>query len=120
MDTIYWYNLGSNPDKVISKLFNISGVIDLYNASKKGKFEIYYDKVYVINRGKSTKDGKKIIRNWLQISFSDEKIINSKMLKKHTHKLYNMEDFLKKKSYHKYWKKSKWENYEVDELIDLD
>ena len=98
MDTIYWYNLGSNPDKVISKLFNISGVIDLYNASKKGKFEIYYEKVYVINRGKSTKDGKKIIRNWLQISFSDDKIINSKMLKKYIHKLYKMEDFLKKKA----------------------
>jgi|SaaInlStandDraft_5_1057022.scaffolds.fasta_scaffold08268_2 hypothetical protein len=120
MDTIYWYNIGSNSDKVISRLYNIVDFIDLYNASKKGKYEIYYGKVYIINRDKTTIDGKKIIRNWLQISFSDDNIINSKMLRKYIHKLYNMDEFLNKKSYHKNWKKKKWKKYEIDDLLTLD
>ena len=90
MDLIYWYYLGSKRDKIVNNLYKIVGVIDLYNASKRGKYTIYYMCVYSINRNKFTNDGEEIIRNWLQLSFSDDKIIESKMLRKYRHKFYSM------------------------------
>ncbi len=119
MDLIYWYYLGSDKKKVVNNLYRISSVIDLYNASKKGKHEIYYFNVYSINRGKTSKNGEEIIRNWLQISFSDDTVINSKKLKKHLGKIYSMEEFLMKKKYHKKWDTEIWDEFEIEDLIKL-
>lgn len=119
MDLIYWYYLGSNKKKVVSNLYRISSVIDLYNASKNGKHEIYYWSVYAINRGKTTKNGDEVIRNWLQISFSDDKVINSRMLKKYLDRIYSMDEFLAKKKYHKDWDQGIWEEFEIEDLIKI-
>ena len=118
MDLLYWYYLGSKKDKIADNLDKIASVIDLYNASKDGKYSIYYESVYTIKRGKLNENGEEIIRNWLQLSFSDEKIINGKMLRKYKKRFYSMEQFLNKKKYHKNWDKGIWEEFDVDDIID--
>lgn len=117
MDLIYWYYLGSKRDKIVNNLYKIVGVIDLYNASKRGKYTIYYMCVYSINRNKFTNDGEEIIRNWLQLSFSDDKIIESKMLRKYRHKFYSMNKFMELKKYHKEWNDESWDEIEIEELL---
>jgi cobalamin biosynthesis Mg chelatase CobN len=117
MDLIYWYYLGSKKNKIADNLDRIASVIDLYNALKDGKYSIYYECVYSIKREKLNENGEELVRYWLQLTFSDDKIINSKMFRKYRHRLYTMEKFLNKKKYHKKWNQGIWDEYDVEEII---
>ena len=94
MDIVYWYYLGSDDNaKVVKRLNDIIEKIELFNYSKEGKYEIFIDAMFGIERFKKTIN-KNVIRNWLKLSFSDEKIINCSMFKRFRKRLYNLDDFL--------------------------
>ena len=118
MDIVYWYYLGSDDNaKVVKRLNDIIEKIELFNYSKEGKYEISIDAMFGIERFKKTIN-KNVIRNWLKLSFSDEKIINCSMFKRFRKRLYNLDDFLLFKRYHKDYNENKWHEYDIDEMLE--
>lgn len=118
MDIVYWYYLGSDDNgKVVKRLNDIIEKIELFNYSKEGKYEIFIDAMFGIERFKKTIN-KNVIRNWLKLSFSDEKIVNCSMFKRFRKRLYNLDDFLLFKRYHKDYNENKWHEYDIDEMLE--
>ena len=55
MDIVYWYYLGSDDNaKVVKRLNDIIEKIELFNYSKEGKYEIFIDAMFGIERFKKT------------------------------------------------------------------
>ena len=64
-------------------------------------------------------EGKTLVSAYLSkiLSFSDDKIIESKMLRKYRHKFYSMNKFMELKKYHSEWNDESWDEIEIEELL---